>query len=146
MAIGRIVRWFNKAVPEPTEKNFNTQVGCDFEESAELLEALQGHNLEADEAIKAFISQVRDFATKLKTGEIKVEVKNRVDFLDAVCDKIVTSTGMATYKKMDVESGLEEVVASNESKFDLDGNPIFDENMKIMKGPNYWKANLESFV
>lgn len=146
MTINRIVNWFKKAVPEPNEKNFNTQVGCDFEESAELLDALQGHNLETDDALKAFASQVRDFATKLKTGEIKVEVKNRVDFLDAICDKIVTSTGMAVYEKMDIESGLEEVAASNDSKFGIDGNPLFDDNKKILKGPNYWKANLVSFV
>ena len=146
MSIGRIVKWFKKAVPEPTEKNFNTQFGCDLEETVELLAACEGHNMETDEALKIFQNQIYDFAEKLKKGEIKLIVKNRVDFLDAVCDKIVTSTGMAVFQNMDVEAGLEEVSASNDSKFDLDGNPIFDDNRKIMKGPNYWKANLESFV
>lgn len=144
--ITKIVNFFNKAVPEPTEKNFNTQLGCDLEETAEMLSALRGHNMEADERLIAFTKQMIDFADKLKRGEIKVEVKNRVDFLDAICDKTVTAIGLAVYQKMDVENGLDEVAESNNSKFGLDGNPIFDENMKIIKGPNYFKANLQQFV
>lgn len=144
--ITKIVNFFNKAVPNPTSKNFNTQLGCDMEETAEMLQSLRGHSMETDEALKAFTNQVIEFANKLKTGEIKVEVENRVDFLDAICDKIVTSVGLAVYENMDVEKGLDEVAESNNSKFDLDGNPIFDQNMKIIKGPNYFKANLQQYV
>lgn len=144
--IAKIVNFFNKAVPNPTSKNFNTQLGCDMEETAEMLQSLRGHNMETDEALKHFTHQVIEFANKLKTGEIKVEVENRVDFLDAICDKTVTAVGLAVYQKMDVENGLDEVAESNNSKFDLDGNPIFDQNMKIIKGPNYFKANLEQYV
>ena len=144
--ITKIVNFFNKAVPNPTPKNFNTQLGCDMEETAEMLQSLRGHSMETDEALKAFTNQVIEFANKLKTGEIKVEVENRVDFLDAICDKTVTSVGLAVYENMDVEKGLDEVAESNNSKFDLDGNPIFDQNMKIIKGPNYFKANLKQYV
>lgn len=144
--ITKIVNFFNKAVPNPTSKNFNTQLGCDMEETAEMLQSLRGHSMETDEALKAFTNQVIEFANKLKTGEIKVEVENRVDFLDAICDKTVTSVGLAVYENMDVEKGLDEVAESNNSKFDLDGNPIFDQNMKIIKGPNYFKANLQQYV
>lgn len=144
--INKIVNFFNKAVPEPTEKNFNTQLGCDLEETAEMLSALRGHNMESDERLIAFTKQMIEFADKLKRGEIKVEVENRVDFLDAICDKTVTAVGLAVYQKMDVENGLDEVAESNNSKFDLDGNPIFDQNMKIIKGPNYFKANLKQYV
>ena len=144
--ITKIVNFFNKAVPNPTSKNFNTQLGCDMEETAEMLQSLRGHSMETDEALKAFTNQVIEFANKLKTGEIKVEVENRVDFLDAICDKIVTSVGLAVYENMGVEKGLDEVAESNNSKFDLDGNPIFDQNMKIIKGPNYFKANLQQYV
>lgn len=144
--ITKIVNFFNKAVPNPSSKNFNTQLGCDMEETAEMLQSLRGHNMETDEALKAFTNQVIEFANKLKTGEIKVEVENRVDFLDAICDKTVTAVGLAVYQKMDVENGLDEVAESNNSKFDLDGNPIFDQNMKIIKGPNYFKANLQQYV
>ena len=144
--ITKIVNFFNKAVPNPTPKNFNTQLGCDMEETAEMLQSLRGHNMETDEALKVFTNQVTEFANKLKTGEIKVEVENRVDFLDDICDKTVTAVGLAVYEKMDVENGLDEVAESNNSKFDLDGNPIFDQNMKIIKGPNYFKANLKQYV
>lgn len=146
MSIHRIVNWFKKAVPEPTEKNFNTQIGVHLEEVTEMLASLHGHNMETDEALKVFQNQVYDFAEKLKKGEIKVIVENRLDFLDAICDQIVTGTGAAIYQNMDIESAIEEVAASNDSKFDTDGNVLFNDDLKIIKGPNYWKPDLRPFV
>ena len=34
---------------------------------------------------------------------------------------------------------------SNMSKLGLDGKPIFNENGKVMKGPNYYKPNLKNY-
>ena len=46
---------------------------------------------------------------------------------------------------MNIVDAMDEVNDSNFSKFDNTGNPIFDENMKVAKGPNYRKANLKPF-
>ena len=32
---------------------------------------------------------------------------------------------------------------SNESKLGADGNPIYDQNGKFLKGPSYWKPELK---
>jgi hypothetical protein len=32
------------------------------------------------------------------------------------------------------------------SKLDENGKPIFNEHGKVLKGPNYFKPNLEKFV
>lgn len=146
MTIARIKEWFNKAVPEPTAKNFNTQLGCHVEEFVEMLQSLEAQSLEASERLKAFTAQMHEFAEGLKTGAIPVAIKDRVEFLDAICDQIVTGTGAAAYQGMDIESALDEVNASNWSKFDPEGNPIFNDDKKIMKGPNYWKPNLTAYV
>lgn len=145
MCIDAIVRWFKKAVPEPTPKNFNTQVGCHIEEFVEMLETMESdiHNAEEYNFI---ISTMKTFSNRVKSGKIKLTIVDRVGFLDSVSDQIVTGVGAATFADMHPEGALLEVVSSNYSKFDERGEPIFDENQKIMKGPNYWKPNLERFV
>ena len=44
------------------------------------------------------------------------------------------------------EEGFVEVVASNMSKLGEDGNPIYREDGKILKGPNYFKPDLGKIV
>lgn len=144
--IKQIDDWFTKAVPEPTEKNFLTQLGVDAEEYAELLASMEGGNKEHDDFLKAFAVQVHLFAERLKSGNIRLHIKDRIEFLDAICDRTVTGVGLANYSKMDVDSALGEVARSNDSKFDENGNPIFNENRKIMKGPNYFKPDLRPYV
>jgi len=39
-----------------------------------------------------------------------------------------------------------EVHRSNMSKLSEDGTPIYNENGKVMKGPNYFKPNLRQFI
>lgn len=46
----------------------------------------------------------------------------------------------------DMSGALKEVNLSNWSKFDENGNPIFNENGKIVKGENYFKPDLAKFV
>ena len=43
----------------------------------------------------------------------------------------------------DMDAAIDEVDRSNWSKFDEDGKPIFNENGKVMKGPNYTKPKLK---
>jgi predicted HAD superfamily Cof-like phosphohydrolase len=39
-----------------------------------------------------------------------------------------------------------EIHRSNMSKLDEDGNPIYREDGKIMKGPNYFKPNFKKIL
>ena len=32
------------------------------------------------------------------------------------------------------------------SKLDKNGNPIYNENGKVLKGPNYFEPNLKKFI
>ena len=45
-----------------------------------------------------------------------------------------------------IENIFEEIQKSNMSKLGIDGKPIYREDGKVMKGPNYFKPNLEKFV
>ena len=41
---------------------------------------------------------------------------------------------------------FEEVQNSNMSKLDKDGKPIYNDKGKVMKGPNYFKPDLNKFI
>jgi hypothetical protein len=47
---------------------------------------------------------------------------------------------------MDIDKGLDIVSTSNWSKFDEQGQPIFDANGKIKKGPRYVPPHLDECV
>ena len=70
---------------------------------------------------------------------------NRLALLDSLADQIVTATGVGTFLGMKVPGALAEVNRSNYSKFE-DGEPIFNENKKVMKGKDYTPPDLSSFI
>lgn len=147
--------WFEKATPNPSDRNRNTQLGCHLEEVAEMLEELITFDEDAGEApsedeieIASTLSAISELAEKLKTGKIQINYEkiNRKNLLDSLLDQIVTAIGVAHHNRMNPVDGLKEVNASNWSKFDTNGEPIRDHNQKIIKGPNYRKAVLDPFV
>lgn len=138
--------FFQKAIPGPTAKNFSTQLGVHFEEVREMVEELIGTDQETIDLLTDAGLALHNLAQHLKHNENVVSINNRIEYLDALCDQIVTATGCAYMADMDIAGGMAEVNASNLSKFGEDGEPIFDDNKKVMKGPNYRKADLSPFV
>lgn len=140
--------FFRAAVPFPTIKNVTTQLGCHFEEVREMIQSLRPGHAHPDAAY--YMKQAEDalhaLAEMLKKDSSSLGSIDRTEFLDAVCDQMVTGVGSAYMFGMDPIGAFNEVNASNLSKFDEHGKPIFDENMKVTKGPNYYKANLEPFI
>jgi hypothetical protein len=139
--------WFEVARPNPTSKQFHTQTGVHFEEVAEMVEEIRPLTPSATVLLHDAKVALKALATYLKQndGAITVEPENRKDFLDALCDQIVTSTGVGCHLGFPMVSAMDEVNASNWSKF-VDGKPVFDENQKIAKGPAYFKADLAQFL
>lgn len=148
MSIADTQTWFDKAVPRPTPTNFHTQLGCHFEEVAEMVATLTP----LDPATRYVLDRAKDtleaLAEHLKGGTelIMLHPTDRVELLDALCDQIVTAVGVAHMTEMDIVGGLHEVNRSNFSKFDADGNPIFAGNNKITKGPSYRAPDLTDFA
>ena len=84
-------------------------------------------------------------AIKRDTFQYQSKIIDRQELLDSLADQIVTAVGVARMFELDIVGALKEVNASNYSKF-VDGKPLFDENGKIKKGPNYFKPDLSKFV
>ena len=139
MTIPCIKQWFQLAVPEPTDKNRAVQLGCHFEEVAEMLAAI------GETVIAERLALIATQYKKDSEVEINEPGLDRTELLDALCDQIVTAVGVAHMFGLDIEGALVEVTRSNYSKF-VDGKPTFDANGKIAKPTTYSKPNLEQFV
>lgn len=139
--------WFVKARPEPDRKDFHSQLGVHFEEVKEMLDELDCEPASETERLRNEAqAAIHAFANHLKANDDVVTVSNPQAYLDAICDQIVTATGCAYISEFDLIGALDEVNHSNFSKFDENGNPIYDENKKVIKGSNYVKADLSTFI
>ena len=146
MSIEAIALWHKRARPEPTFEDFNVQLGCHLEEIAEMFMVLEGENGITKNKLSEMRMHMMSLAEGFKVGHYQAFAANRVEFLDSLCDQIVTAVGVAHCDKLDVVKGAEEVNRSNWSKFDHEGRPYFDENGKIKKMPTYSPPDLRKFV
>jgi len=146
--IADTLSWFQKAVPTPDDKHIHTQLGVHLEEVREMIELLRTTDTKTMDLLGGAMMSLELLSNHLKVNRSVVYVRfdEREEFLKEVCDQLVTSTGIAHMLGMDPVGGLTETNRSNFSKFDENGNPIFNENMKVTKGPNFSKADVSAFV
>lgn len=139
--IARTKEWFELAIPTPTDKNRLVQLGVHFEEVSEMFTALGAEPVATalSDLATAFKSGVAQTGEAVTFGDLTID---RKELLDALCDQIVTATGVAHMLGMDITTALVRVNDSNWSKF-VDGKPVFDANGKIAKSVNYRKPDLE---
>lgn len=144
-SITDIANWFKAAKPEPTTNDICTQIGCHFEEVAEM------HLSLGDSKMCHFVDQnANDYKKGYTNSIVGMMVRehgglSKIELLDALCDQIVTATGVAYMMGFDIEGALKEVIRSNNSKM-VDGRFEFDDNGKIMKPDSYSKPDLTPFV
>ena len=96
-----------------------------------------------------------DKINKLRLDLIKEELRELTDAMnnkdllevaDALTDILYVTYGAGHAFGIDLDKCFDEVQNSNMSKLDKDGKPIYNENGKVMKGPNYFKPDLSKFV
>jgi predicted HAD superfamily Cof-like phosphohydrolase len=71
-----------------------------------------------------------------------------VEIADALGDMmyILCGTILSHGLQHKIEDVFEEIQRSNMSKLGSDGNPIYREDGKILKGPNYFKPDIKKMV
>jgi hypothetical protein len=145
MCTDLIEMWHQKVRPEPSASGLNVQTGCHFEEVAETVALMRGDDEYSAMLLDRLHSALTVVALGMKHGTIRysVDKADRKEFLDGLCDQQVTAVGVAHCAGMKATEGLRRVNESNWSKFDVNGNPIFNEHGKVMKGPSYKEPNLE---
>ena len=94
------------------------------------------------------IQDLRYDLIKEELEELKVALqeKNLKEVADALTDILYVTYGAGHAFGIDLDKCFEEVQSSNMSKLDDNGKPIYDRNGKVMKGPNYFKPNLEKIL
>ena len=94
------------------------------------------------------ITSLRYELIKEELTEFKeaIEKKDIKEVADALTDILYVTYGAGHAFGINLDKCFEEVQNSNMSKLGQDGKPIYNENGKVMKGPNYFKPNLDKFV
>ena len=143
--LDQIKLWHERARPKPDQRAINAQLGAHLEEVCEMLETITIQHPDGTTipftATNAYASLL--WASKdLKAQMVNVICHDRKGLCDALADQVVTAVGVGHTLGIDVPGAAGRVNASNWSKF-VDGQPVFDENGKIAKGPNYQPVDLE---
>ena len=75
-----------------------------------------------------------------------IKDKDLKEVADALTDILYVTYGAGHAFGIDLDKCFDEVQKSNMSKLGSDGKPIYNESGKVMKGPSYFKPNLNKFL
>ena len=94
------------------------------------------------------INRLRLDLIKEELSELTDAMNNKdlLEVADALTDILYVTYGAGHAFGIDLDKCFDEVQNSNMSKLDENGKPIYNENGKVMKGPNYFKPDLSKFV
>ena len=83
---------------------------------------------------------------ELEELRIAIDTKNLVEVADALTDILYVTYGAGHAFGINLDRCFDEVQQSNMSKLDDNGNPIYNDSGKVMKGPKYFKPDLSKFL
>jgi len=83
---------------------------------------------------------------ELNELEEAMKTKNLKEVADALTDILYVTYGAGYAYGIDLDKCFKEVQRANMSKLGKDGKPIYNDQGKVMKGPNYIEPDLSKFV
>ena len=94
------------------------------------------------------INKLRIDLIKEELDELQEAMGNNdlLEVADALTDILYVTYGAGHAFGINLDKCFDEVQNSNLSKLDENGEPIFNESGKVMKGPNYFKPDLSKFA
>ena len=94
------------------------------------------------------INKLRIDLIKEELDELQEAMKNKdlLEVADALTDILYVTYGAGHAFGIDLDKCFDEVQNSNMSKLGENGEPIYNESGKVMKGPNYFKPDLSKFL
>ena len=96
-----------------------------------------------DNIIKLRINLIKEELLELEEA---LNEKNIEETADALTDILYVSYGAGHAFGIDLDKCFDEVQKSNMSKLDKFGNPIYNNQGKVMKGPLYFKPNFKKIL
>ena len=70
----------------------------------------------------------------------------QADLLKELADLVFVCYQFAAAFGLDLDTAMRRVYESNMSKLGADGKPIYREDGKVLKGPNYKRANVSDLI
>ena len=94
------------------------------------------------------INELRYNLIKEELDEFKLALDNNdlLEVADALTDILYVAYGAGHAFGINLDACFEEVQNSNMSKLGNDGKPIYNDQGKVMKGPNYFKPDLSKYI
>ncbi len=94
------------------------------------------------------INKLRIDLIKEELDELNEAMKNKdlLEVADALTDILYVTYGAGHAFGIDLDKCFDEVQNSNMSKLDNNGKPIYNNDGKVIKGPNYFKPDLSKFI
>ena len=89
--------------------------------------------------ISLIVEELNEFKEAVSKKDLK-------EVADALTDILYVTYGAGHAFGINLDKCFEEVQKSNMSKLGDDGEPIYNEHGKVMKGPKYFKPNLKKFL
>ena len=100
-------------------------------------------SLSSDKINDLRINLIEEELNEFKEAVSKKDLK---EVADALTDILYVTYGAGHAFGINLDDCFEEVQKSNMSKLGDDGNPIYNEQGKVMKGPKYSKPDLKKFL
>jgi predicted HAD superfamily Cof-like phosphohydrolase len=97
----------------------------------------------SEKIIKLRYNLIEEELNELKEALEKNDLK---EVADALTDILYVTYGAGHAFGINLDNCFDEVQNSNMSKLDKNGKPIYNDQGKVMKGPNYFKPNLEKLI
>lgn len=110
-----------------------------FEKVAEFHEAFRlasGEEFKKDDLLDLRINLLEEEFKEL-LDELKSSPVSRTKVLKELCDLLYVAYGLGVAYGLPVDWGFDQVHKSNMSKLGRDGKPVYREDGKVIKGPNY---------
>ena len=106
-------------------------------------EVKKSPKLPSEEVVDLRLDLIEEELQELTTASYNEDM---VEIADVLTDILYVTYGMGAALGIDLDKCFEEVQRSNMSKLGADGKPIYREDGKVMKGPNYSPPNLQRMV
>ena len=97
----------------------------------------------SDNIIKLRINLIKEELLELEEA---LKEKNIEETADALTDILYVTYGAGHAFGIDLDKCFDEVQKSNMSKLDKFGNPIYNNQGKVMKGPLFFKPNFKKIL
>jgi hypothetical protein len=144
--------WFERTLPSPNYQDTHRQFSLLIEQQIALLVCLQeaGNTTHSRDEIGFSIS-VLDFLSRrfsAHTAGIEVDIKalDRISVIHALCQQLVSIVGIAHALELDLEGAVQELIKSNRSCLDQDGNPLFNLQRKLVPAPGFKVPDYTSYI